>query len=408
MKLYFMKQDAVDFMKHNMGRLYTHYFHDETNEWIKKEYGSDPFSEFMDVPDFELAELESMSIGEADFENCKILYNNLRSLSESQCSDERLWAGLCNGTFYEYMRHRYKEYHGRKLKKKEADTSAVISRFFFSGGTRAGFYRNTLAKCWWVGRATFDKNNENHFERLDIIGANDLTTKISDIFYNNTFSSNSVILAGICDAIKYFNDRGQQLDEKTHIRAAMKYLNAVGGATLLDVLSEEEICKIVTSRIISILKGQSGDIDTEDTEDDQLLEEVLEEDESDEESMDAANSDKGQDINIDDEDVSKKSGKDDAGAVVHRRQEMPKPMTPLNWFEEEEDEVLPGPDFVTYGCWVKVHKEKENTDIEYHIPLKDDTKTPWYDIMRKMLGQGKGFRMFIKGEYYIVTDFDRD
>ena len=57
MKLYFMKQDAVDFMNHNMDRLYTHYFQDETNEQMAKEYGSDPFSVFMEVPDFDLAEM---------------------------------------------------------------------------------------------------------------------------------------------------------------------------------------------------------------------------------------------------------------------------------------------------------------------------------------------------------------
>ena len=279
MKLYFMKQDAVDFMKHNMDRLYTHYFQDETNEWMAKEYGSDPFSVFMEVPDFGLAEIDAMSIGEVDFENCKILYNNLRSISESQSSDERLWAGLCNGTFYDFMRRRY-QYPSKQLKKKETDASAVISRFFFSGGTRTGFFRNGLAKCWWVGRATFDKDNDNHFERLDIIGANDLTTKISDIFYSNTFSSNPTILAGICDALKFFVDRGQPLDEKLHIRASMKYLNAIGGVSLLDVLSKEEICSIVKNRIISILKGQSGDIEIEETdEDDQLLEEIDEEDE---------------------------------------------------------------------------------------------------------------------------------
>ena len=96
--------------------------------------------------EFELAEIDAMSVGEVDFENCKILYNNLRSLSESQCSDERLWAGLCNGTFYDYMRKRY-QYPTKQLKKKETDASAVISRFFFSGGTRSGFFRNGLAKC---------------------------------------------------------------------------------------------------------------------------------------------------------------------------------------------------------------------------------------------------------------------
>lgn len=108
------------------------------------EYGSNPFAEFMDVPDFELSDIESGTIGEVDFGNCKILYNNLRMLSESQCSDERLWAGLCNGTFYDYVRRRY-QYDKKQLKKKETDASAVISRFFFSGGGRSGFYRNVLS-----------------------------------------------------------------------------------------------------------------------------------------------------------------------------------------------------------------------------------------------------------------------
>ena len=52
MKLFFMKQDAVDFMKHNMERLYTHYFQDNDNSWMEQEYGSNPFAEFMDVPEF--------------------------------------------------------------------------------------------------------------------------------------------------------------------------------------------------------------------------------------------------------------------------------------------------------------------------------------------------------------------
>lgn len=403
MKLYFMKQDAVDFMKHNMDRLYTHYFQDETNEWMAKEYGSDPFSVFMEIPDFELADIDAMSIGEVDFENCKILYNNLRSISESQSSDERLWAGLCNGTFYDYMRRRY-QYPTKQLKKKETDASAVISRFFFSGRTRSGFFRNGLAKCWWVGRATFDKDNDNHFARLDVIGANDLTTKISDIFYSNTFSSNPVILAGICDALKYFSDHGQQLDEKTHVRAAMKYLNAVGGATLLDVLSREEICKIVMSRIISILKGQSGDIDIEEDDEDQLLEEVVEED-------DFIEEEEAEDFNDEDSDENEQEEPDgfvdeeEAGKDKKSKQTV---KIPLNWFAEEEIDELPKPDYISYGCWVKVLNERDDKIITCHIPLKQDKTRKLFPIEEKLLGQSVGFRMFLQGKYFSVLDFGRD
>ena len=427
MKLYFMKQDAVDFMKHNMERLYTHYFQNETNEWMSKEYGSDPFSEFMDVPDFELAEIDAMSIGEVDFENCKILYNNLRLLSESQCSDERLWAGLCNSTFYSYMRRRY-QYPSKQLKKKESDASAVISRFYFSGGTRAGFFRNGLAKCWWVGRATFDKDNDNHFAKLDIIGANDLTTKVSDIFYSNTFASNPTILAGICDALKYFNDHGQTLDEKKHVRAAMQYLNAVGGATLLDVLSREEICKIMTSRIIAILKGQSTDISFEEDDEDQLLEEVLEEDDDESvETFDDAEkyneSDYKKTINECDTPVERTNipiytevphiiehNKETISLIQNEiKTEEPLASKPLNWFDEESNEdQLPGPEYITYGCWVKVLDEKDNKEIIYHIPLKDNHSRAWFVIEEKMLGQNRGFHVFLRGKTYRVLDFGRD
>lgn len=401
MKLYFMKQDAVDFMKHNMDRLYTHYFQDETNEWMTKEYGSNPFSVFMEVPDFELAQIDAMSIGEVDFENCKILYNNLRSISESQSSDERLWAGLCNGTFYDYMRRRY-QYPTKQLKKKETDASAVISRFFFSGGTRSGFFRNGLAKCWWVGRATYDKGNDNHFARLDVIGANDLTTKISDIFYSNTFSSNPVILAGICDALKYFRDHGQQLDEKIHVRAAMKYLNAVGGATLLDVLSREEICKIVMSRIISMLEGQSGDIDIEEDDEDQLLEEVVEEDD------DYVEDDEDEDTNVEGADEYGTEESVDEEKSEEDEQSKQTGAVPLNWFENEKVDGLPKPAFITYGCWVKVFEERNNSEIIYHIPQKDDKSRKWYTIEEKLMGQDNDFTLFLAGKHYIVQEFGRD
>lgn len=392
MKLYFMKQDAVDFMKHNMERLYVHYYQNDDNKWIEQEYGSDPFEELIEVPDFELAEIESGTIGEVDFENCKILYNNLRMLSESQCSDERLWAGLCNGTFYNYMRERY-GYPNKQLKKKETDTSAIISRFFFSGGTRAGFYRNGLAKCWWVGRATYDRDNDNHFEKLDILGPNDLTSKISYIFFSNTFASNPSILSGICDSLKYFNDRGQALNLKKHVRAAMKYLNAVGGATLLDVLSTEEISKIMTTKILSIMSGIDDDFDYDSSDDDQLLEEINEDDDIEDISY--------RDIVSDPED-GHSEGDDNYLDIIQTEQ--------TSWLDEIEiDKSIIKPNYISYGCWVKVLIEKENKEKTIHIPLKGDISTKMYPIHDKLLGKEVGDRfIFGKNGYYIVLDFGFD
>ena len=135
MKLYFMKQNAIDYLKANMRNQYMNYFRYKTNEWIYRLFDYDPFEFFMEVPDFELAPVISRTTGEVELENCKRMYTNLRKISESQASDERLWAGLCNGVFYNYVRVRW-NYSSMRPKNPEKDSSAIISRFFFSGGGR--------------------------------------------------------------------------------------------------------------------------------------------------------------------------------------------------------------------------------------------------------------------------------
>lgn len=267
MKLYFMKKEALDILKDNLDLVYNKYFTEKDNKWLWTVCGGDPFIEYKDVPDFELANLDSeMSIGEVEFDNCKILYKQLSFLNESQASDERLWAGLCHSVFYNYVRNRW-DYHQKQPKNQKEAVSNIKSRFFFSGGTRAGLYRNTLAKCWWVGRNTFNGSVANNFEKLDIIGSNDISSKISDIFYSNTFSSNPTILGGIVEGIKYFKDEGTQITLREHIRPSLQLLNAVGGGIILDCLSEEEIAEIFIDNIYAIIQGDEQgmvvDIDDE-------------------------------------------------------------------------------------------------------------------------------------------------
>ena len=237
MKLYFMKKEALDTLKDNLDLVYNKYYTDSDNKWLWNVCGGNPFIEYKDVPEFRLSNLNvGKSIGEIELENCKLLYMNLKFLNESQASDERLWAGLCHSVFYEYVRKRW-DYHKLQPNTQKDAVSNIKSRFFFSGGIRSGLYRNTLSKCWWVGRNTYDMSNKNHFEKLDIIGSNDISTKISDIFYSNNFSSNPIILDGIVEGIKYFNDEGIQLTVKEHIRPSLQLLNAIGGGVVLDCLS---------------------------------------------------------------------------------------------------------------------------------------------------------------------------
>ena len=246
MKLYIMKREALETLKANLSVVYGKYYTEKTNLWIKDICGEEPFVEFKDVTEFSLANLDSdLTPGEIDLYNCKIIYEKLQFLSESQASDERLWAGLSNATFYEYMRQRWGYGYGKKPKSAEKEVGAILTRFFYKSSGRSGFYRNTLAKCWWVGHSTYDVSNmENHFESLDVIGSNDLNSKINEFFYNFTFSSNSDIMAAIIDALRKLKEEGRRILVREHIRPAMSYLNAVGGSIVLDCLEKEEITRI--------------------------------------------------------------------------------------------------------------------------------------------------------------------
>lgn len=380
MQICFMKRDALNYFKINMERLYANYFQRDDNSWMAEEYGDNPFISFMEIPDFEMASLvDGRTPGEIDYLNCKIIYENLKFLSESQASDERLWAGLCNETLYKYMRKRY-EYAPAGLKDKNKDASGILSRFFFSGGTRGGFYRNAIAKCWWVGRATYDKSNAlNHFEMLDELGANDFSSKVSDIFYSNTFASNPTILRGICGALKFYRDHSIKLRMKEEIRPSIKYLNAVGGAILLDVLSSDEIKDIVIKRISELLKGEARDIKVETDEDDE--------------------------VEVDEQIVNSSKG------MIIESEKIVKENVEIDSYEEDmvdgdyDEELLAKPEFVTYGCYMKVRKEKENKILTYHIPFESDKSRTMWGIEERMLGKKVGYRMFLASSWYELIEF---
>lgn len=386
MKIYFMKQPALDHFKTNMDRLYVNYFQKEDNSWMEEEFGEDPFVLLKDVPGFELASLsDGSSAGEIDVENCKRVYEALKDLSESQASDERLWAGLCNGTFYKYMRKRY-GYSTSGLKDKEKDATGIISRFFFSGGRRAGFYRNGLAKCWWTGRVTYDKSNMiNHFEMLDILGPSDISTKVSDILYSNTFSSNPDILRGICDALKYYNDNGTKLLVRDHIRPAIQYLNAVGGAILLDVLSSDEIKDIVIEKIEEKLNGENDGLEIE-LDDSNEVEADIEE------------------VKIDDSEDEDDTIQEE---VVETTKDSKQDIYIINDVSEENGTELDNndkPECVTTGCFFKVKNSKDGSEKIYHIPTGDYDSRSLELIERKMLNKSVGHRIYLMGAWYELVE----
>lgn len=395
MKLYIMKQSAVDYLKENMRAYYINYYREIDNSWIYELFDYEPFELFMEVPDFKLAPIMDKK-GEMDLENCKIIYTNLMRISESQASDERLWAGLCNSTFYKYCRMRW-NYQNKKLKTPEADSDAIISRFFFKGAYRTGFYRNTLAKCWWVGHGTYQEIHGNKFELLDALGADDLSTKITDLFYSNTFASNPAIIKGICMGWKMFSDRGIKLTVKEYFRPAVQYMNALGGGILLDMLDTEEIRDVFVEYISQIYnkdKTQAIFIKTEDAYD------VIEDDEENAEYNAEYNEDIAfmQEENGKEEIIEKTIDEFGAGiqSVGIKQDKDEKETQMLN-------KTMGKPKAITFGCSVILYVVEDDRCVRYDVP-KEKGVQGWYEIFNHMMGKSIGESFKLKRCTYTVKD----
>lgn len=190
----------------------------------------------LDFPNFELDMTSDFST--SDPYNVRTLYGAMRKLPPSIACDERLWTGLAHGLFWDYVQYRQKEQiatgEGRK----------IATSFFFTNGHRRSLYVNCLSRLWWAGYLTYDESNdEDPFALTDLITKRAFPSTIT-LFSSSNMTASRQIGLGVLDSIKKRELAGETIERK-HFVCSLRYLNNMGGITLLDVLTRSEITKIV-------------------------------------------------------------------------------------------------------------------------------------------------------------------
>lgn len=247
MKLKFLKEESLEILKENIKANKDLYLN-ENNEWIYDFFkGEDPFIEFKDeVNDFELDMSEKIAT-ETDLKNIKIIYENLKFLTESQASDERFWAGLCHDKFYSYMKYRWGNQIIENSDDEENCVGKIKQSYFYGFGKRRSVAWNGIAKLWWIGKLTYDESLKNPYEITEYV-AKDLGTTTLYLCSSN-FTSNKNIRLGMFKAILEFERKGYRIS-RNKLKRIMKEINILGGSYLLDFYSEDEIKK----KCIEIIK----------------------------------------------------------------------------------------------------------------------------------------------------------
>jgi hypothetical protein len=181
---------------------------------------------------------------ETDYENIKRFYLAFKHLSNSQATEERLWAGLCHSNFFwDYLKYRWDC----------KDQTEVLARYFFSSkdGRRPIFY-NGLARLWWYGRMTYDENAKDPFELTKYICEN-LTTK-GYLTMTFAFSHNRNICKTYLRAMMNF-EKENKLTVDEYLKSR-RYIDLFGGKILLDSISDEELTKKINDYLNKLIKNR--------------------------------------------------------------------------------------------------------------------------------------------------------
>ena len=243
MKIEFVSYDNLDTIKTNLPS-WVDKFKLESSEWLNEELDNALFTEtrFEEAPDFVL-DMSNEKPFLTEAENAKRVYSNLKFLSDSQASDERLWAGLCLGPFWNYVKYRWDI-------DKKCNVRNIKQHFMFGFGARRSLTRNALSRLWWIGRLTYDESRQDPWELTKFVCEN--TDHIMHVLERNT-SNNHTIICGFLSAVIDARKNGITIDTNV-VGDLAKYLNLLGGIYILDCLPEKRIYKKIYRKAEEISK----------------------------------------------------------------------------------------------------------------------------------------------------------
>lgn len=247
MVIHFLKEDCLTALKANIAGNLEHY-NEPTNDWIYEFFdGENPFLEYkFQIDDFqfdtELNEEHTQSM--QDVENVIRLYSAMKELTDTQATDERLWAGLAHGDFWKYIYSRWSSHQ-----EKENSETFVSAHYFFSqrNGLRRSLFVHPLSRLWWVGRLTYDKDRKDPFELTRYLEKGFSTMNL--VLFSSNYINNRSVVKGLIEAMVELEKEGYSdgKSPKQTLVHATRYLNILGGTHILDYYTEEEIKEKVLS-----------------------------------------------------------------------------------------------------------------------------------------------------------------
>jgi len=184
--------------------------------------------------------------GATDIKNVELLYEALKELPPAIAAKTNMWAYYAHAYFADYVSYR-SEVAGQETE------STVLKDYFcypVSGrDARRTLLVNPLSRLWWVGHLLYDKENEDPYHYVKMIRPSEFASFVM-LLGSSTAVSNPTIAHGIFDAFKKWMEgkEGREI-KRAQLVCCTKYLNRIGAVKMVDMLSQEEICNLLTGKL---------------------------------------------------------------------------------------------------------------------------------------------------------------
>jgi hypothetical protein len=241
MKVAFISENTLQDLKINNEAYLKHYYSHDI-EWFDN-YFNEEGKVLNSNVEFDMPILSyNEDYAVSDRENVKAIYTALKQMPVSLATQERVWAGLAHLQFRDFAFYRMKKDLLDKNDKR------IKTSLFFTHGTKRSLFVHIISRLWWVGYMTYDEaNKDNPFWLTDFFTEKDFSARCI-VFFSSNFTSNREITIGILKSIFKLKDYGVQIKRDYFVEAS-RYLNVVGGAMILDMLSRDEVEKMVTRHL---------------------------------------------------------------------------------------------------------------------------------------------------------------
>lgn len=189
------------------------------------------FKTNLESPDIDLLDNDGNYV--KDIDAIKLVYGHMKDMPLNLASEECMWSALClSEKFWSYTKKRWDiQADPNNEKEKNRLINKIKSRVFFD---RSPHTHNALARLWWLGKLTYDENNEDPYHITSFVLRN--SDFVASIFERSQ-GYNKELVKCACLRLIELEKQGETINLYL-IRDLFKYLNAYGGSVLIDSLND--------------------------------------------------------------------------------------------------------------------------------------------------------------------------